>query len=176
VWACVGVCLSLHALLVRILAVIVSFPVHFLHFTFGKGITSSSISWRGEEGGCLGPRIFWTLWTREKSLAFNTTGLWQSCVTKWYNRLILDIFHRLNLKKRQDVSVAGCASIFRKRSALLGGLPRSSYSQSLGTTAKLNMFRYALEECKVYGVRGIDVSSGAYLSTLSFDMVPSDWE
>jgi len=59
---------------------------------------------------------------------------------------------------------------------LLDGLPRSSYSQSLGTIATLNVFRYAPEECKVYGVTGLDVSSGAYLNTLSIGMVPSDWE
>jgi len=86
----------------------------------------------------------------------------------------LDIVHRLNYKK--DVSVAGCASIFRKRSTLLGGLPRSIYSQALGNIATVSLFIYTPEKCKVYGVTGLDVFSGAYLNKSSVAMMPSYWE
>jgi len=64
----VGVCLSFHALLFRILDIIVSFPVRFLHFTFGKRFTSSNTSWGG---GYLGPRIFW-IFGPEKNLLNST--------------------------------------------------------------------------------------------------------
>jgi hypothetical protein len=57
----------------------------------------------------------------------------------------LDIVHRLNYKKSRRFR-SRCASIFRKRSTLLGGLSRSSYSQSLSNIATFSVFRYAPEE------------------------------
>jgi len=94
-----------------------------------------------------------------------------SCADKWENTAWLnltetDFFFGLNpSSKIHNILEGGSVSVFRQRSAYLGGPHSLSYSQSLGTTETVNLFRYTPEN-----------SSSPYNRKMAIEKLKSDYE
>jgi hypothetical protein len=50
-----------------------------------------------------------------------------------------------NFLKKHSILAGGCVSVFNQRNTYTGGLPRWSYSLSLGTIQTVKLLRYAPE-------------------------------
>ena len=136
----VGVCgcLSFHALLFRVLDIIVSFPLSFLHFTFGKGIISSNTFWGG---GAVWAPEYSEQFGPEKHLLNSAIQGFENVVwlTQW---TYFGHCPSSKLQKRRRFGSRLCFH-FQETKHFTRWTP---YSQSLGNIATLIVFRYAPEE------------------------------